>query len=115
MPSLGEILKANTGRYIQKRWDWDAFPANRGFAELERAQMRYIGAGGSPKVDDRETLPPGAFTCSRKQYSLERTSSDERWRARKRAKPGACRNRTARGSATPAPNIRTPAVDVSAR
>jgi mannose-6-phosphate isomerase-like protein (cupin superfamily) len=26
--------------------------------------MRYVGAGGSPKTDDRSTLPPGAFTCS---------------------------------------------------
>ena len=52
------------GRYLEKRWDWDAFPANRGFAELERAQMRYVGAGGSPKIGDTSTLPPGAFTCS---------------------------------------------------
>ena len=52
------------GRYLDKRWDWDAFPANAGYPELERAQMRYVGAGGSPKTDDRSTLPPGAFTCS---------------------------------------------------
>jgi mannose-6-phosphate isomerase-like protein (cupin superfamily) len=52
------------GRYLDKHWDWDAFPANAGYPELERAQMRYIGAGGSPKTDDRSTLPPGAFTCS---------------------------------------------------
>jgi mannose-6-phosphate isomerase-like protein (cupin superfamily) len=52
------------GRYLDKRWDWDAFPSNSGFAELERAQMRYIGSGGSPKTGDRSTLPPGAFTCS---------------------------------------------------
>ncbi|HEV8023071.1 MAG TPA: cupin domain-containing protein [Candidatus Lustribacter sp.] len=52
------------GRYLDKSWDWDAFPANAGYPELERAQMRYVGAGGSPKSDDRSTLPPGAFTCS---------------------------------------------------
>jgi mannose-6-phosphate isomerase-like protein (cupin superfamily) len=52
------------GRYLDKHWDWDAFPANSGYAELERAQMRYVGAGGSPKIGDRTTLPPGAFTCS---------------------------------------------------
>lgn len=52
------------GRYLDKHWDWDAFPANAGYPELERAQMRYVGAGGSPKTDDRSTLPPGAFTCS---------------------------------------------------
>ena len=38
------------GRYLDKRWDWDAFPANAGYPELERAQMRYVGAGGSPKI-----------------------------------------------------------------
>jgi mannose-6-phosphate isomerase-like protein (cupin superfamily) len=31
---------------------------------LARAQMRYIGAGGSPKTDDPHTLKPGAFTLS---------------------------------------------------
>jgi len=46
------------GRYLEKRWDWDAFPANSGYPELERAQMRYVGAGGSPKTDDRSTLRP---------------------------------------------------------
>lgn len=55
---------ARIGRYLEKAWDWNAFPANDGFPELERAQMRYVGSGGSPKTDDRTTLPPGAFTCS---------------------------------------------------
>jgi mannose-6-phosphate isomerase-like protein (cupin superfamily) len=62
--TIAETLNANLGRYLDKHWDWDAFPANRGYAELERAQMRYIGAGGSPKVGDPGTLAPGAFTCS---------------------------------------------------
>jgi mannose-6-phosphate isomerase-like protein (cupin superfamily) len=52
------------GRYLEKRWDWEAFPANAGYPELERAQMRYVGAGGSPKTGDLTTLAPGAFTCS---------------------------------------------------
>jgi mannose-6-phosphate isomerase-like protein (cupin superfamily) len=64
MTNLAALLTANVGRYLEKRWDWDAFPANSGYPELERAQMRYIGAGGSPKTNDRSTLPPGAFTCS---------------------------------------------------
>ena len=41
-----------------------AFPGSAGFPELARAQMRYIGAGGSPKVDDPNTLKPGDFTLS---------------------------------------------------
>jgi mannose-6-phosphate isomerase-like protein (cupin superfamily) len=64
MSNPNESPVVRVGRYLEKRWDWDAFPANTGYAELERAQMRYIGAGGSPKVDDRSTLAPGAFTCS---------------------------------------------------
>jgi mannose-6-phosphate isomerase-like protein (cupin superfamily) len=64
MTNLAAVLSANIGRYVDKTWDWDAFPANSGYPELERAQMRYIGAGGSPKTNDRSTLAPGAFTCS---------------------------------------------------
>ena len=64
MTDLAESLSIHVGRYLDKRWDWDAFPSNSGYADLERAQMRYIGAGGSPKTGDRSTLPPGAFTCS---------------------------------------------------
>jgi oxalate decarboxylase/phosphoglucose isomerase-like protein (cupin superfamily) len=64
VPNPTETPGVCIGRYLEKHWDWDAFPANSGYPELERAQMRYIGAGGSPKTDDRSTLPPGAFTCS---------------------------------------------------
>ncbi|HXP94689.1 MAG TPA: cupin domain-containing protein [Candidatus Binatia bacterium] len=56
-------MNANVGRYLDKRWDWNAFPANDGYPELERAQMRYIGSGGSPK-GDASSLTPGAFSCS---------------------------------------------------
>ncbi|HZU17116.1 MAG TPA: cupin domain-containing protein [Candidatus Dormibacteraeota bacterium] len=62
--SLGERLEAHVGRYLQKVWDWDAFPASRGYPELARAQMRYVGSGGSPKAGDATTLTPQHFTCS---------------------------------------------------
>ncbi len=66
--TMVETLRAemdkHVGRHAAKEFDWDAFPASRGFPELARAQMRYIGAGGSPKVDDPGTLRPGAFTLS---------------------------------------------------
>ncbi|RMF35903.1 MAG: cupin [Alphaproteobacteria bacterium] len=61
---LAAELAASTGRHAEKRFDWDAFPSNAGFPELARAQMRYIGAGGSPKVDDVATLRPEHFTLS---------------------------------------------------
>ncbi len=63
MIDLAKTLNANVGRYLDKRWDWHAFPSNDGYPELERAQMRYIGSGGSPKRD-ASSLPAGAFSCS---------------------------------------------------
>ena len=62
--TLADELKAYTGRFTDKQFDWNAFPSNAGFEELERAQMRYIGAGGSPKVGDTTTLQPDHFTLS---------------------------------------------------
>ncbi len=61
---LAARLRRHLGRHAEKSFDWDAFPSNRGFPELARAQMRYIGAGGSPKTGDAATLPPGHFTLS---------------------------------------------------
>src|SRR6266513_2576280 len=57
-------MRSFIGRHTHKSFDWDAFPGSRGFPDLERAQMRYIGAGGSPKADDPSTLKPGQFTLS---------------------------------------------------
>ncbi len=62
--ALGAELKQHIGRHVEKQFDWNAFPSNSGFADLERAQMRYIGAGGSPKVGDPATLKPEHFTLS---------------------------------------------------
>jgi mannose-6-phosphate isomerase-like protein (cupin superfamily) len=61
---LSQALAASTGRFTDKVFDWDAFPSNSGFPDLARAQMRYIGAGGSPKVGDTSTLKPEHFTLS---------------------------------------------------
>jgi len=61
---LTSQMRALIGRHTDRSFDWDAFPGSHGFPELARAQMRYIGAGGSPKVDDPSTLEPGQFTLS---------------------------------------------------
>jgi hypothetical protein len=58
---LSHEMRSFIGRHTEKSFDWDAFPGSRGFPELARAQMRYIGAGGSPKADDPSTLKPGRF------------------------------------------------------
>ena len=63
-PALEQEIRAFTGRHTGKAFDWDAFPGSRGFPELERAQMRYIGGGGSPKTDDPKTLKADHFTLS---------------------------------------------------
>ncbi|MGE4337604.1 MAG: cupin domain-containing protein [Pigmentiphaga sp.] len=57
-------LQQHVGRYLDKRFDWQAFPRSEGHPLLARGQMRFIGAGGSPKVDDPNTLPPNHFTLS---------------------------------------------------
>jgi mannose-6-phosphate isomerase-like protein (cupin superfamily) len=62
--SLEAEIDRFIGRHADKLFDWDAFPASRGYFELARAQIRYIGAGGSPKIDDPNTLPPEHFTLS---------------------------------------------------
>ncbi|MPZ41846.1 MAG: cupin domain-containing protein [Betaproteobacteria bacterium] len=62
--NLAARMKARVGRHADKVHDWDAFPASRGFPELARSQIRYIGAGGSPKIDDPSTLTPDHFTLS---------------------------------------------------
>ena len=62
--ALDKALRQNVVRHVDKTFDWDAFPSNRGFPDLERAQMRYIGAGGSPKVGEAGTLAPEHFTLS---------------------------------------------------
>lgn len=62
--TLMSTLRRHVGRHVEKTFDWDAFPGSRGFPKLQRAQMRYIGGGGSPKVNDPATLPAGAFTFS---------------------------------------------------
>ncbi|HYZ42051.1 MAG TPA: cupin domain-containing protein [Stellaceae bacterium] len=63
-PGLSHEMRRFIGRHTDKSFDWDAFPGSRGFPELGRAQMRFIGAGGSPKADDPTTLKPGRFTLS---------------------------------------------------
>lgn len=61
---LAAELRAHTGRFTDKAFDWNAFPSNAGFPDLARAQMRYIGAGGSPKVGDTSTMKADNFTVS---------------------------------------------------
>jgi mannose-6-phosphate isomerase-like protein (cupin superfamily) len=61
---LAHQMQGFVGRYTEKSFDWDAFPGSRGFPDLQRAQLRYVGAGGSPKTNDPSTLKAEHFTFS---------------------------------------------------
>jgi mannose-6-phosphate isomerase-like protein (cupin superfamily) len=61
---LAEEMRAHMGLFTEKSFDWDAFPASRGIPDLSRAQLRYVGAGGSPKVGDPTTMKAQHFTFS---------------------------------------------------
>jgi mannose-6-phosphate isomerase-like protein (cupin superfamily) len=61
---LAREMRSFTGLFTEKTFDWDAFPASRCFPDLARAQLRYIGAGGSPKSNDPTTLKAEHFTFS---------------------------------------------------
>lgn len=61
---VASAIEAHVARYADKVFDWGAFPASIGYPELDRAQIRYIGAGGSNKVDDPRTFKPDHFTLS---------------------------------------------------
>lgn len=61
---MAHRMRGFTGRYTEKTFDWDAFPSNNGFPDLTRAQMRYVGGGGSPKANDPATLKAEHFTFS---------------------------------------------------
>jgi mannose-6-phosphate isomerase-like protein (cupin superfamily) len=61
---LADEMRAHTGLFTEKTFDWDAFPASRGIPDLVRAQLRYVGAGGSPKTNDPATMKAQHFTFS---------------------------------------------------
>ncbi|HMD63385.1 MAG TPA: cupin domain-containing protein [Stellaceae bacterium] len=61
--SLDEIAKRYIGRFRDKRADWEAFEDAK-IEGYRRAQHRFIGAGGSGKHDDPNTIPARGFTLS---------------------------------------------------
>ena len=58
-----ELADMYVGRFQDKNADWDAF-ADARVEGYRRAQHRFIGAGGSGKVEDPTTIPARAFTLS---------------------------------------------------
>ncbi len=62
--SLDKRMRKHVGYHVDKIPDWNAFPRNNPYPELARSQIRYIGAGGSEKQNDPNTLPAQHFTLS---------------------------------------------------
>lgn len=62
--TLEEIAQRYVARFDDRKPDWDAF-ADARIEGYRRAQHRFIGVGGSGKVEDMaNVIPPGAFTLS---------------------------------------------------
>ncbi len=61
--TLEEIMDTYVARFRDREADWEAFEdaKTEGF---KRAQHRFIGAGGSGKHGDPNTIPAGNFTLS---------------------------------------------------
>src|SRR5207245_890729 len=83
--SLSHEMRSFIGRYTDKSFDWDAFPGSRGFPELERAHMRYIGTGrphppsSACAPRDSEPPPPRRFGAAPvKTRAFDPDSNDPR-------------------------------------
>jgi mannose-6-phosphate isomerase-like protein (cupin superfamily) len=58
-------LESRTARYATRRYDWDALKFQADFdPKYRRAQMRYVGTGGTGVAADMNTVPAGHFTFS---------------------------------------------------
>ena len=63
--TFAEWLEGRVARYPTRRYDWDAlkFQADYG-PKYRRAQMRYLGTGGTGVASDSNTVPAAHFTFS---------------------------------------------------
>lgn len=63
--SLGEWLNTRVARYATRTYDWDALKFQADYdPKYRRAQMRYIGTGGTGIAADDNAVPPEHFTFS---------------------------------------------------
>ncbi|SDV48631.1 cupin domain-containing protein [Chitinasiproducens palmae] len=63
--SFDEWMTSRVARFATRRYDWDALAFQ---CEVDpryrRAQMRYVGTGGTGVSTDNNTVPSGSFTFS---------------------------------------------------
>jgi mannose-6-phosphate isomerase-like protein (cupin superfamily) len=63
--SLEEWMNSRVARYATRRYDWDALKFQEQVdPRYRRAQMRYVGTGGTGVSKDSNTVPAGHFTFS---------------------------------------------------
>ena len=63
--SFAEWMETRVARRATRRYDWDALKFQADFdPKYRRAQMRYVGTGGTGVAADSNTVPAGHFTFS---------------------------------------------------
>ena len=63
--TLADWMETRIARYKTRRYDWDALKFQADFdPKYRRAQMRYLGTGGTGVADDSNTVPSEHFTFS---------------------------------------------------
>lgn len=62
---LASRMTKRIARYQTRRYDWDALKFQADFdPKYRRAQMRYMGTGGTGIATDENTVPADSFTFS---------------------------------------------------
>src|SRR5579872_3151895 len=63
--SLKDAIERRIARFETRRYDWDALKFQADYdPKYRRAQMRYVGTGGTGVAKDMNTVPAGGFTFS---------------------------------------------------
>ena len=63
--SLADWLESRVARFPTRRYDWDALKFQADYdPKYRRAQMRYMGTGGTGVSNDMNTVPAAHFTFS---------------------------------------------------
>lgn len=63
--SFGDWMESRVARRSSRRYDWDALKFQADFdPKYRRAQMRYVGTGGTGVAQDSNTVPSAHFTFS---------------------------------------------------
>jgi quercetin dioxygenase-like cupin family protein len=63
--SFAQWMESRIARFATRKYDWDALKFQADFEpRYRRAQMRYVGTGGTGVKSDMNVIPAGHFTFS---------------------------------------------------